>query len=319
MKRIIDRTPSELMNMSRTEFLEGIRASEGRTICAYVSPAAPNLIEYVSNIEACASFGADYINFQGYNPREMIMPGLPSKNSEDDREYRHLQMQIGKGWSIPELKKVCGRPLGGTLQVPDKLGGTFEGLNERAIYSDEYFKFMLDQGYDFLVLAGLTHETMIAATKEARGMAGEDVVLEVGTPHGPGNPDIASKVPYNLREYITTDYVKELVMAGADIVDIPAAGAIPGFTIEYVAELIDTIHSCKALAAVNIAHSIEGADENTISRLGIDNRSAGADIINLSAAGFFESMPLPETLQALCIAMKGKRYTYRRMCQSALR
>ena len=70
-KRIIDMVPSEMQSLTRDEFLDGIRASEGRTVCTYVSPASPNHIENVSNIEACASFGADYINFQGFNPSEL--------------------------------------------------------------------------------------------------------------------------------------------------------------------------------------------------------------------------------------------------------
>jgi len=65
-KRFLDYTPSELSTLSRTDFLDGIRAAESRVVGAYVCPLSPNYIEKVSNLELVAAFGADYITFEGW-------------------------------------------------------------------------------------------------------------------------------------------------------------------------------------------------------------------------------------------------------------
>ncbi len=39
----------------------------------------------------------------------------------------------------------------------------------------------------------------------------------------------------------------------------------------------------------------------------------------LGDAGVNENVALPDVLNSVCIAVKGKQYTYRRMCQSVLR
>ena len=45
----------------------------------------------------------------------------------------------------------------------------------------------------------------------------------------------------------------------------------------------------------------------------------GVDMYMLGDAGVNENMGLPEVINALCIAVKGHRHTYRRMAESPLR
>lgn len=314
MKRMIACTPKELISMNKEEFLAGIKASEGRTICAYVCPAAPNMIESVSNLEACASFGADYINFHGFNPRNLTMPGLLSKDRVVDDPYMELGMTAGKGWSVSELKELVGRPIGTSLFA---YGDRYvKGILEEAKYSRENFRFLLQNNYDFIDIAGIYPYEIANAVKDARENFGENVIIEAGVPHASDDPDERTEIPYNLRDIITPDMVRAIAQAGADIIDIPACGVEPGFTIEYVAKLIDVIHEENKLASVSITHSIEGSSDMVIQKISIDNKMAGTDIFTLYGAGLYEGMAFPETIMALCIAVKGRRYTYRRMCQS---
>ena len=87
----------------------------------------------------------------------------------------------------------------------------------------------------------------------------------------------------------------------------------------YVSELIDAIHKSGCLAATGIHNSQEGTDVETIRRIAIDNKICGADIQILGDGGLHETMGMPETLMAMCIAIKGRRHTYRRMAESVLR
>lgn len=318
-KRFLEYTPSELTKLSKQDFLDGIRASESRVVGAYVCPFAANYVEKVSNMELVASFGADFITLEGFNPKKLQMPGLPSKQPKDDDIFKkNLQVEMGYGWTIPELKKLVGRPVGLILLVPKDENDHIGGIYADSVYSKEMMEFILSEGYDFVSLCGYGQEAILDAVKQASEIVGDKMVIEAGIPHGPGfiNGDFPS---YNLREVSTPEFVKKLALAGADIVDIPAVGVAPGFTMEYVSKLVDAIHEGKSLAAPSIAHSVEGSDSGTIRRIAIDNKCCGADLYNVAAGGVYESVAIPETLQDFCISVKGIRHTYRRMCQSPLR
>ncbi|MDR1930782.1 MAG: hypothetical protein LBQ44_09175, partial [Treponema sp.] len=312
-KRFLENTPGELIKLSRGDFIDGIRASEGRVVGAYVCPYAPNYLEKVSNLELAASFGADFITLEGFNPKRIQIPGLPSKNSQDDIPFKSkLQTEMGFDWTIPELKKLVGRPIGLILVVPKSNGASFGPLYDDSLYSKEMIKFVLPLGFDFIGLCGFDMNSQIAAVEETKALAGDSIVIEAGTPHGPGFID-GDFPPYNLRGVSTPEFVNRLARAGADIVDIPAVGVAPGFTPAYVGELVDAVHAGRALAASCIAHSVEGSDSGIVHRVAVDNKICGADLYNFAAGGVFESVALPELLKDFCIAVKGRRHTYRRM------
>lgn len=318
-KRFLECTPSELTKLAKQDLLNGIRVAEGRVVCAYVCPRAASYIEKVSNLELAASFGADMINIEGLDPKKLQMCGLPSKNSSDDQKYKtELQLEMGFGWTVNEFRDLVGRPIGLILLVPDYEGQQISGLYGDAVYSREMMEYISNEGYHFVSLCGFNHDALLNAVREANEIAGETMVIEAGIPHGPGSID-GDFPPYNLREVTTPEFVKNLANAGADIIDIPAVGVTPGFTMEYVTALVDAIHEGKSLAASCVAHSIEGADDNTLRRIAIDNKVCGVDMYNVAAGGVYEAVTLPESLQAFCIAVKGRRHTYRRMCQSPKR
>ncbi|MDL2293692.1 hypothetical protein LJC60_03575 [Ruminococcaceae bacterium OttesenSCG-928-D13] len=319
-KRFVDYTPTELTRLSKKDFLDGIRAAEGRTVSAFVCPRAANYVEKVSNIELVASFGADLICIEGFDPHKLQMPGLPSKDKADDAPYKKdAQLEMGFGWSLQEMKKFVGRPMGIVLLVPDFEGQDYGPLYGESVYSPAMLRHLIDEGYDYVSLCAMNQEKLLNVVKEASQIGGDKIVISAGIPHGPGAIVDENFPPYNLRDLVTPEYLKELAAAGADIVGIPSVGVVPGFAIEHASQLADAIHSQKSLVDVSIAHSIEGTDEATLCRIAIDNRIAGADLFTLAAGGVFESVTLPEALLAFCIALKGKRHTYRRMCQSSFR
>ncbi|MDR3138761.1 MAG: hypothetical protein LBT95_03695 [Treponema sp.] len=318
-KRFLEYTPSELVGLSKRDFLDGIRASESRVVGAYVCPYAPNYLEKVSNLELAASFGADFITLEGLNPRRLQMPGLPSKNPQDDTPFKaKLQVEMGFDWSVPELKKLVGRPIGLILLVPKLKDSPFGPLYADSVYSPEMVEFVHMARFDFVALCGLDFDALIAAVEKTKSLVGDAMVIEAGIPHGPG-VITGDYPPYNLRGVSTPEFVNRLAKAGADIVDIPAVGVAPGFTMDYVGKLVDAVHDGKALAAASIAHSVEGSDPVTVRRAAVDNKTCGVDLYNFAAGGVFESVALPEQLQEFCIAVKGRRHTFRRMCQSPLR
>ena len=317
-KRYLELTPTQLTQLSKQDFLDGIRASEGRVVGAYVCPLAPNYIEKVSNAELVAAFGADYITLEGYDPREVQFPGLPSKNPEDDIDTRSkLQVELGKGYTIPEIKKLTGRPVGMILLVPRE-NEVFGGIYKEPIYSKEMMEYLIQEQYDFICLCGYGQEPLIQAVSEASALFKDQIVIEAGIPHGPGAID-GDFPPHNLREVVTPEFVRRLAHAGADIVDIPAVDIVPGFNMEYVSQLVTEIHEEHSLAASSVAHSLEASSKEVLERIILDNKVCGVDMFNIAAGGVFESVTLPETLKDICIAVKGKRHTYRRMAQSPLR
>lgn len=321
MKRFLDWTPQELTRMDRQAFLESIRASECRVVGAYVCPKSMNYVEKVSNLELVASFGADFITLEGYDPKQLQMPGLPSKNLSMDSPYKEmLQADMGFDWSIQELKELVGRPIGINLLIPLSTDDDLGYLYSKNVYSKEMIEYVISQNYDFISLGAIRSDyaamkIVIKSLKQAREIAGNRIVIGYGIPHGSFGVD----APYNLREIITPEIMNEIVKTGVDIVELPAVGIVPGFTQEYVSKLVNIIHDANILASCNIAHSIEGADSYTVKHIVLENKPCGFDILNIAAGGVFESIPLPEVLMDICITTKGKRHTYRRMCQSSKR
>ena len=74
VKRILSASTSDFEKMDRSDLLESIRLSEGRTVCAEVVSGSVPLVYGVTNAETAAAFGADLISLNGYDvQRPMIM------------------------------------------------------------------------------------------------------------------------------------------------------------------------------------------------------------------------------------------------------
>jgi heptaprenylglyceryl phosphate synthase len=318
-KRLLDYTPKEVMLLDKKAYLDGVRASEGRTVGAFMSPSVPNVIDKVSNLEACAAFGADIIYFEYYDVTQLQMPGLPSKNPADDQICDTLRLQMGRGWSIEELKRLVGRPIGtGVVAVRDEQEYSL-GFAKTLRFSKELLFAMKEAGFTHVMVAGDDQDSIVRAVEQATEWIGDKVIIESGIIHGPGYIDDRYQVPYNIRNVTSPEFVQRLAKAGADVVMVPAAGVTPGITVEYVTELVTAIHEANVLASAAVVQSVESARADTAEMIAIANKMCGMDILYAGAGGLNASMPQPEFLQALSIAVRGKRHTYRLMCQSPMR
>lgn len=331
IKRLLNCSPREMLNLSPQELFTAIKISEGRVIMAPARLRGPNLIQYVSCAEVAAAFGADIVKMNCYNPDDPIFPGLPSKDPKDDEPYRKIQVQLGKGWTLREVRQLIGRPVMVGLSLePDAFGAKtmdtgFIDTDTKESggmphFTEERLEKILEQKADIIEICvhGVSQPGRIAAIRHAKEIIGNRALLESGVNHGPGLI-AATEEPFNLRELITPEDAAEMVKAGAQIIQFPATGSLPGFTPEYAALIVDAIHKAGGIANAGIHSSQEGADEDTVRRIAIGNKTIGADMITLGDAGLNENMPIPEVIMAACIAVKGKRHTYRRMSESVLR
>ena len=329
-KRLLNYSPKEMLALKPRELKEAIRLSEGRTVHVLARVSAPNLVQYVSNPEVAAAFGADMVGINAYDPTNPLFPGLPSKNPKDDEATKKLQIQIGKGWTLREVRELIGRPVSIDLEVPPGYGGEVDQelvsvdvktgrVTLGMLFTRENAELAISQGPDILGVGGRgRQEEVLQCVPDAKKLVGDRCLLAAGIEHLLGST-VGGKKPYDLRKLITPETVRSLAESGADIIQIPAAGCFPGYDISYVHRLFDVIHEDDCLAEAGLQWSQEGADAETIKRLAINNKMAGMDILNLGDAGLNESVSLPENIMAACIAIKGRRHTYRRMAESILR
>lgn len=319
-----------MLALSPQELLLAIRMSEGRVVIGSARVRGPNLVQYVSNAEVCAAFGCDIVSINCYDLKNPYFPGLPSKNPKDDEPFREVQVPIGRGWTAREVREMIGRPILMGLAVGSPAyGGSmidtgFADLKEGILgggsfATPENIKLTIEHGFDILAIYGWCEpQKYIDTVALAKEIAKDNIIIEAGVPHGPGLI-YAKETPYNLRDLITPDLAVDLIKAGADTIQIPAVGSLPGYTPEYAGSIIDAVHAAGGLVTVGIHNSQEGTDVETIKRIAIDNKILGADMYFVGDAGLNENMGLPETIMALCLAVKGHRHTYRRMSESVLR
>ena len=94
---------------------------------------------------------------------------------------------------------------------------------------------------------------------------------------------------------ITKKDIDEFIIAGADIVLMPAPGTVPGITMEYVRELVVHTHKAGKLTLTAIGTSQEGADTATIKQIALMCKMSGTDLHHLGDAGYI-GMSLPENI-----------------------
>ena len=122
IKRLLNYSPKEMLALTPDELFLAIKMSEGRVVEAMARSRGPNLLQYVSNVEVCAAFGCDIVHLNCLNPAAPIFPGLPSKDPKDDEPFREIQVPIGKGWTVREIRELIGRPVSTALIVEPEYG-----------------------------------------------------------------------------------------------------------------------------------------------------------------------------------------------------
>lgn len=318
VKRILTATPKEILAMNSRELLEAIRISEGRTIIVQARPRGPNIVDYVSNAELAAAFGADIVHLDTYDFHNPYVPGLPSKNLEDDVATKPVQITLGRGWTLREIRKLIGRPVAiALMSIPkDMLEGLVKTYGN-ILATKENARLAVEQGTDLIAHFDFGPEIAYNVLRDIREEVGDKAILSYMRVHGTGL--MGYKGYISGKNLIAEDEIPKIIDSGADIIGLPAPGTCPGWTIEHANKMVEIIHKKNALASLGIYTSQEGTDAETIRRIALYAKMAGADIFEIADAGINESMPPPENILALSIVIRGRRHTYRRMAMSILR
>ena len=292
--RLLDLPPSRLTELGRAELLEGIRLSEGRLVVAETVVTAPPLVDGITNAELVAAFGADLVLLNCYDCERPTIAGLPE----------------GAGQTCRDVKALVGRPVGVNLEPSDRVPPGRRATPANAVRA-------VEQGADFICLTGnpntlVTNEGILESLRLIKAAVGDRAFLIAGRMHAAGVGLSGG------RGLITPEEAEAFVDAGADVLLVPAPGTVPGAMVEAVSACVQAAHRRGALAMSAIGTSQEGADEATVRQLALNAKMAGVDLHHLGDAGYF-GVAVPENILAYCVAVKGRRHTYRRMAVSLKR
>lgn len=299
--RLISASKQDFEKMNGRDLKRSIFQSEGRVIMAqHLLFASQGLVRGVTNTELLAAFGSD-----------MIM--LNTFNLEDEKSNLGLQ-----GLTLEDLKKRVNIPLGIYLGCPGE-----NKTSENIIYdaagmlaADEHLLRAKEIGADFIVLggnpgSGTSIQDIIETIKRARKLLGNDVLIFAGK----WEDGIDEKVLGDpLAKQDAKEVIKQLIDAGADVIDLLAPGSRHGISVRMIQELVQFIHLYKpgTLAMTFLNSSVEGADQDTIRLIALMMKETGADIHAIGDGGF-SGCTTPENVMQLSISLKGKPYTYFRM------
>ena len=318
-ERLLTASPKEILSWTPMQLKRAIIKSEGRTIMGYGRVRAANLIDYVCNPELAAAFGADIVLVNCFDMNDPIIPGLNSKDITQDEMTRQIQVPLGKGYSLNELRELIGRPVGvllvATPDEEDDRGQVFSYGDVKATVANA--RKAVDSGADLLYVLGWgSTEKIVETIKTIKAEIKDEALIGFFRPHGPGLMGVDGKTG---SELVGEEEIVAAVDAGADIIGIPAPGAHYGWSVEKCTRLVDLIHKYGAVASVGIHTSQEGSDEATIRQIALWAKMTGADMHELGDIGYNECMVLPENILTYGVAIRGRRHQYRRMAMSVLR
>ena len=302
--RLISASKSDFEKMSAMDLKESILKSEHRVIMGqHLLFAGPGVVRGVTNSELMFAWGADMVMLNTFDlDHETENPGL-------------------QGMTLKELKARCGyRPVGIYLGCPR--AGHEDG-GKKALYrregmvaTKEHILKAKEIGADFIVLggnpgSGTRLEDVIAATKMAKELLGDDMLVMAGK----WEDGITEKVLGDpTADYDAKEIIRRLIDAGADCIDLPAPGSRGGIMAEDIRELVNYVHSYKpgTLTLCFLNSSVECADTDTIREVAVLMKQTGSDIYAIGDGGF-GGCTWPENVYQLSITMKGKHYTWFRM------
>lgn len=298
MIRLIDRFGVK-ETMNNENLLESIRLSEGRTVVSeIICPMVPMLYD-ISNPELAAAFGADIILLNLY---DVLSPSVFSVDCLDGES------------PIKAIKRLTGRFVGVNMEPVDPdTEHPMIPIGRQATL--ENIKLLIEQDADFVVLTGnpkvgVTHESMVKSIKSIKETYKDDIIVVAGRMHASGDKHaIGSKL-------IDEAKLLEMLTAGTDVMLLPAPGTIQGLSRESISKFIEICHDCDKLVMTTIGTSQEGADSDTIKRIALMAKEAGADMHHIGDCGYGPGIAIPENIMTYSIVIKGRRHTYRRMAGS---
>ena len=305
-KRLISCTASDLAAMDKPHLLEAIAASEGRVLACECIGITPPLLTDVTNAEYAAALSADLLLLNMFDVRQPVIQALPP---------------VPPAETVRELKRLTGRPVGINLEPVDpalaaRQDGSLWQMSSGRLATPENARIAAEMGVDMILLTGnpgngVTNHAIARALCALREAVGSRVILAAGKMHAAGVRGEGGRI-------LTPADADALMDAGADVILLPAPGTVPGVTLEWAHSLIERVHSRGRLALTAIGTSQEGADPDTIRRIALLCKMAGADIHHIGDTGV-PGMALPHNILAYSIAIRGERHTFRRMACSVNR
>ncbi|MDR1187761.1 MAG: hypothetical protein LBK95_09970 [Bifidobacteriaceae bacterium] len=317
--RLLTSSPRAILGYSREELARAIRMSEGRTVVAVARVRGANVCDGVSNMELCAAFGADIIALGLYDPYDPYFPGLPNlaDDASADALLAKVQIDLGRGWTLGQVRRLIGRPVAAAMYgTPDSFPDQMEASFAPVRGSVDTARLLVDQGADIVQLMDWLAplEAVSDLLAQLRKEIGAEALISFARPNGWGLFGYEAG-----RDFFTVSELKTLVAAGADIIELPGVGTFPGLTVEKVGSWATAVRTSGGLVNMWIASSQEGADTGTVRTITLDCKKAGADMLTISDVWLGESVPDPENILALSVALRGRRHTYRRMAFSTQR
>jgi len=302
--RLINASKKDFELMSGRDLKKSILKSEGRIVMGqHLIFASKGLVRGVTNTELMKAFGADMVMLNTYNLKNLNdNPGM-------------------QGLTLKELKERSNIPVGIYLGCPGKNEVPKDKLYdlEGMLATEEHIRRCKEIGADFIVLGGnpgcgTSVADIIKTTKLAREICGEDMLIFAGKWEDGINEKVLGD-PLAKRD--AKEIIKELIDAGADVIDLPAPGSRHGISVHMIQELVQFVHSYKpgTLAMTFLNSSVECADPETIRLIALQMKETGADIHAIGDGGF-GGCSTPENVMQLSISLKGKHYTYFRMAST---
>lgn len=308
VKRLLDCTASEICRFSKKDLLASIAGCEGRVLACETIGITPPLLSDVTNAEYAASLGADILLLNMFDVQNPVIQALP---------------KVPPCETVRELKRLTGRVIAINLEPVDPEiakaanGGTMWQMTPGRMATAENARLAAEMGVDMVVLTGnpgngVKNDAIVQALRDIKDAAGDRLILAAGKMHAAG------VIGEGGASILTHQDVADFTAAGADIILMPAPGTVPGITQEIAHDLVTQIHKSGALALTAIGTSQEGADVDTIRRIALMCKMAGADIHHIGDTGV-PGMALPQNILAYSIAIRGERHTYHRMASSVNR
>jgi hypothetical protein len=286
MQRILNCRSSDFEQpVTGLQLRDAIAACEGRVIMAEVAAEAPALFAEVSNAELLCAFGADLLLLKGLHCQQPVVTGGHSRFGHD---------------AITQMKKLTGRLIGVSLEVLAALAPVGANVfSESNLAAVEHADFFCLTGYD---KPGVTVERICEAIAVTAQQTDKMIVVAKFCSVGLALP----------QEYAA------FIAAGAHGVIFPAPAGCRGASEEKAGAIVDAIQQHKGLAITTLSSSQEGADCATVREIGLASKRCGSDMHNFGDAGV-AGMASPEAVNALSMAIRGRRHTWVRMAASLSR
>jgi len=304
VKKLIEAFGSDFEKMTGRELLESISLAEGRGVMAEVGPEQRNL-GGITSAEIAVAFGADLVVLNTYDTITPNLTGLPS-----------VESQRGKP-PLTLVRDLVGVPIGLNLEPVDTSMVVQEQLSlpEGRKASPQNALRAIEQGASFICLTGnprtgVTNATIKRSLAELRKAVGDKLILMGGKMHSAGVTIEAGA------HIVSRSDIAGFAEAGCDVAMFPAPGSVPGIDGAVLKNWVNDAHDNGMLAMSCLDLAIEGSDLDTIRRIALYSKMAGADLSHIGDAGF---NLFPDNVMAYCVALKGKYHTYRRMAASPAR